>query len=151
MSLGILFSPPKGMESPAINEGGIARTPKEIESLVGGRKGGGERTRGETKRAAVKKVSFRIPTPMEALKEIGTYPRLDEETYLEKKGEGEEDDFYILRKSFADLVEDSLGTNRITSLVLGEAFAKKVRYGVTYSPEIEDVITLMRREIKKEK
>lgn len=95
-----------------------------------------------TKVPCVKTVTFKRPSVMEALELIGKLPSLEEEK--ERPGEG---DFYELRNKFAQLVEEKLKTNRITALVLGEAFAKKVRYGVTYSSDIESVISLITAEI----
>jgi len=98
----------------------------------------------------VKSAFYKVPNPMEALEEVGQYPVVTEEEYLENKSPQEEEDFYLLRKEFSKFARQHLETNNITSLILGEAYAKKVRYGVTYSSQIEDVISYLVEKLEKE-
>lgn len=122
----------------------IATTPEEVKKLL--EKEGLSANR-VIKVPPVKTVYSKTLTAMEAITLLGSLPRIDEDMYLEEKSSNEEEDFYLLRKKFADYVSSHLKTNRITSLILGEAFAKKVRYGVTYSSDIERIISLMSEKI----
>ncbi|SHO33182.1 Hypothetical protein BQ3484_114 [Cedratvirus A11] len=120
----------------------IAKTPLQVRMLLSK-----EFTVKENiKVAPLKTVLFRIPSPMEALKTISNLPLIEEEAYLENQ-RSEDQDFYDLRIAFANLVQERLETNRITALILGEVFAKKVLYGVKYSNDIENVIALVTSEL----
>lgn len=120
----------------------IAKTPSQVRTLLSQESAVKE----NIKVSPLKTVSFRIPSPMEALRKISDLPLIEEETYLENQ-RSEDQDFYDLRIAFADLVQDRLQTNRITALILGEVFAKKVLYGVKYSDDIENVIALVTSDL----
>lgn len=125
----------------------IATTPQALKILLEKE----ERHTLANKVRPVKTSFFRIPNPMEAIEEIGRYPVIKEKDYLEEKSAQEEEDFYLLRKEFAKFAREVLPSlNQITSLILGEAYAKKVRYGVTYSAEIEGQISYVVEKLEKE-
>lgn len=123
----------------------IAQTPDQVRKLL-------EEPEGESpllnKIVPVKTVQFKAPSPMEAIQTISGYPQIDDELYLERKRKEEEEDYYLLRREFSQLAQKKIPQiNRVTSILLGEAFAKKVRFGVTYSPEIENVISVIISDI----
>ena len=120
----------------------IDKTPLQVRNLLAEK----QTVKENIKVAPLKTVSFKIPSPMEAIKTISELPLIEEEAYLENQ-RSEDQDFYDLRIAFADLVQERLQSNRITALVLGEVFAKKVLYGVKYAEEIENVIALVTSEL----
>ncbi|SPN79335.1 Hypothetical protein BRZCDTV_283 [Brazilian cedratvirus IHUMI] len=120
----------------------IAKTPSQVRTLLSQ----GSPVKENIKVSPLKTVSFGIPSPMQALKTISDLPPIEEEAYLENQ-RSEDQDFYDLRIEFANLVQDRLQTNRITALILGEVFAKKVLYGVKYAEDIENVIALVTSEL----
>lgn len=124
----------------------IARTPEALKTLLESEE---EQLNSFPNKVPPVKTSFyKAPNPMEAIEEISRYPSLT--TYLEEKASSSEEDFYLLRKEFAKFAKDNLPLNEISSLILGEAYAKKVRYGVTYSTQIEDVISYLVDKLEKE-
>lgn len=67
---------------------------------------------------------------------------------LETKSEFEDQDLYSLRMAFADKAQNLASVNRSMALVLGEMFAKKVRYGVSYDPALENYLSIIEAAIE---
>jgi hypothetical protein len=135
----------------------IAYSSKQVSNLLIGiqllneKKGGIE---SENKVAPIKiELKRLLSNPMEALQQLTSFPQLGEgsegpeggipsRSLLERRSKNEEEDFFLLRTKFASKAKQKFPQlSDLTALTLGEAFAKKVRYSVTYSSQIEDVIS----------
>lgn len=127
----------------------IAYSPKQISNLLSSirllndKKG---RVQFENKVLPIKIELEREPiNAMAALTQLTSFPELSQgdeiASYLEKRSKNEEEDFFLIRTRFASKAREVFPEmNSLTSLTLGEAFAKKVRYAATYAPEIEAVL-----------